>query len=155
MKPCYACAQERRNSKDYAEGFAMLDLDGGAPWDLLCSLMQAAPRRRLSGSAAAGHPALGGGLGGAVNTVLSRLGDATGKARLLVSLLCLFSRDSAPISASHVVWNVWIRTHAGEKESRWENCWWKRCQGRKVCGLSGAVWRGKEAGGTGRSLQCC
>ena len=36
-----SCRQERRNSKDYAEGFAMLDLDGGAPWDLLCSLMQA------------------------------------------------------------------------------------------------------------------
>ena len=41
--------------------------------------MQAAPRKRLSAAAAYSHPALGGGLGGAVNTALTRLGDATGK----------------------------------------------------------------------------
>ncbi len=57
----------------------MLDLDGGAPWDLLCSLMQAAPRKRLSAAAAAAHPALGGGLTGAINSALWRLGDAADK----------------------------------------------------------------------------
>lgn len=57
----------------------MLDLDGGAPWDLLCSLMQAAPRKRLSAAAAAAHPALGGGLTGALNSALWRLGDAADK----------------------------------------------------------------------------
>lgn len=72
-------SQERRSSKEYAEGFAMLDLDGGAPWDLLCSLMQAAPRKRLSAAAAAAHPALGGGLTGALNSALWRLGDAADK----------------------------------------------------------------------------
>ena len=74
-------AQERRASKDYAEGFAVLDLDGGAPWDLLCALMQAAPRRRLSAARATGHPALGGGFGGAVTSALTRLGDATDRVR--------------------------------------------------------------------------
>ena len=72
-------SQERRSSKEYAESFAMLDLDGGAPWDLLCSLMQAAPRKRLSAAAAAAHPALGGGLTGALNSALWRLGDAADK----------------------------------------------------------------------------
>lgn len=57
----------------------MLDLDGGAPWDLLCSLMQAAPRKRLSAAAAAAHPALGGGLTGTLNAALWRLGDAADK----------------------------------------------------------------------------
>ena len=57
----------------------MLDLDGGAPWDLLCSLMQAAPRKRLSAAAAVAHPALGGGLTGALNSALWRLGDAADK----------------------------------------------------------------------------
>ena len=69
-------SQERRSGKEYAEGFAMLDLDGGAPWDLLCCLMQAAPRKRLSAAAAAAHPALGGGLTGALNSALWRLGAA-------------------------------------------------------------------------------
>jgi hypothetical protein len=60
----------------------VLDLDGGAPWDLLCVLMQAQPRKRLSAARAAAHPALGGGLGGAVAGALTRLGDATDKVRV-------------------------------------------------------------------------
>ncbi|KAK9909952.1 hypothetical protein WJX75_009980 [Coccomyxa subellipsoidea] len=71
--------QERRNSREYAEGFAMLDLDDGAPWDLVCSLMQAAPRKRLSASAAAAHPALGGGITAALNSLSRRAGDAADK----------------------------------------------------------------------------
>ena len=74
--PWLSVSQERRSGKEYAEGFAMLDLDGGAPWDLLCCLMQAAPRKRLSAAAAAAHPALGGGLTGALNSALWRLGAA-------------------------------------------------------------------------------
>ena len=54
----------------------MLDLDDGAPWDLLCSLMQAAPRKRLSASATAGHPALGGGIAAALNSLTRRATDA-------------------------------------------------------------------------------
>jgi len=81
--PCIV--QERRSSKECAEGFAMLDLDGGAPWNLLCSLMQAAPRKRLSASAAAAHPALGGGLTGALNSALWRLGEAADKVMILPS----------------------------------------------------------------------
>lgn len=73
--------QERRNSREYAEGFAMLDLDDGAPWDLVCSLMQAAPRKRLSASAAAAHPALGGGITAALNSLSRRAGDAADKVR--------------------------------------------------------------------------
>lgn len=61
----------------------MLDMDGGAPWDLLCSLMQAAPGKRLSASAAAAHPALGGGLTGALNSALWRLGEAADKVSIL------------------------------------------------------------------------
>ncbi len=80
--------QERRSGREYAEGFAMLDLDGGAPWNLLCSLMQAAPRKRLSASAAAAHPALGGGLSGALNSALWRLGDAADKVLTLTRSLC-------------------------------------------------------------------
>lgn len=85
----HACVrQERRSSREYAEGFAMLDLDGGAPWDLLCSLMQAAPRKRLSAAAAVAHPALGGGLTGALNSALWRLGDAADKVWTLSQWLC-------------------------------------------------------------------
>ena len=67
----------------------MLDLDGGAPWALLCSLMQAAPRKRLSAAAAAAHPALGGGLTGALNSALWRLGDAADKVGPLTRSPCL------------------------------------------------------------------
>ena len=59
----------------------MLDLDDGAPWDLVCSLMQAAPRKRLSASAAAAHPALGGGITAALNSLSRRAGDAADKVR--------------------------------------------------------------------------
>ncbi len=75
--------QERRNSREYTEGFAMLDLDDGAPWDLVCSLMQAAPRKRLSASAAAAHPALGGGITAALNSLSRRAGDAADRVRAL------------------------------------------------------------------------
>lgn len=80
--------QERRNSKEYAEGFAMLDLDDGAPWDLVCSLMQAAPRKRLSASAAAAHPALGGGITAALNSLLLRAGEAADKVLTGCSISC-------------------------------------------------------------------
>jgi len=33
-------AMERRGEKVYAEGFAVLDADDGAGWDLLCNLIQ-------------------------------------------------------------------------------------------------------------------
>jgi hypothetical protein len=33
-------AVERRGDKGFAEGFATLDADGGAGWDLLCNLIQ-------------------------------------------------------------------------------------------------------------------
>jgi len=59
----------------------MLDLDGGAPWDLVCSLMQAAPRKRLSAAAAAAHPALGGGITAALNSLSRRAGDVADQAR--------------------------------------------------------------------------
>ena len=60
-----AQAQERRASRDFQDGFAMLDLDGGAPWSLLTQLVTYAPNKRLSADAALRHPAFGGKLGAA------------------------------------------------------------------------------------------
>ena len=37
-------ALEKRGDKAYAEGFAVLDADGGAGWQLLCNLIQCVPR---------------------------------------------------------------------------------------------------------------
>jgi hypothetical protein len=71
----------------------MLDLDDGAPWDLLCSLMQAAPRKRLSASAAAAHQALGGGITAALNSLMLRVGEAAEKVRNSPSdPTCMLSR---------------------------------------------------------------
>ncbi|PSC67135.1 Serine threonine-kinase chloroplastic [Micractinium conductrix] len=52
-------AMERRGERAYAEGFAMLDADGGAGWDLLCQLIRYDPGSRLSASAALAHPWFG------------------------------------------------------------------------------------------------
>jgi len=43
-------------NKDWAEGFAMMDLDGGAAWDLVTQLVKFKPGKRLSASAALAHP---------------------------------------------------------------------------------------------------
>lgn len=51
--------QELKNPKpvkDMAEGFELLDKDGGAGWDLLTKLMAYKPSDRLSASAALAHP---------------------------------------------------------------------------------------------------
>ena len=42
--------------KEYADGFAVLDADGGAGWDLLCALMQFQPEARLTAAKALQHP---------------------------------------------------------------------------------------------------
>jgi serine/threonine protein kinase len=49
--------QEGKNkvAKEMEEGFATLDADGGAGWDLLVNLMKYEPRERLSASAALNH----------------------------------------------------------------------------------------------------
>lgn len=49
--------QEGKNkvAKEMEEGFATLDADGGAGWDLLVHLMKYEPRERLSASAALNH----------------------------------------------------------------------------------------------------
>ncbi|EFN52381.1 hypothetical protein CHLNCDRAFT_26777 [Chlorella variabilis] len=52
-------ALEKRGDKAYAEGFAVLDADGGAGWQLLCNLIQYDPSKRLSASAALAHPYFG------------------------------------------------------------------------------------------------
>lgn len=49
-------AQElKKGGKEYAEGFATLDADDGAAWELLCKLMTYEPKERLSASAALAH----------------------------------------------------------------------------------------------------
>lgn len=37
---------EKKGSKDWAEGFAVLDCDGGAGWDLVCNLVTLNPSDR-------------------------------------------------------------------------------------------------------------
>ena len=32
-------AQEKKGGKDWVEGFAVMDLDGGAPWDFACQVL--------------------------------------------------------------------------------------------------------------------
>eukprot|EP01023_Acetabularia_acetabulum_P009110 TRINITY_DN14028_c0_g1_i1.p1 TRINITY_DN14028_c0_g1~~TRINITY_DN14028_c0_g1_i1.p1 ORF type:complete len:585 (-),score=71.46 TRINITY_DN14028_c0_g1_i1:332-2086(-) len=46
---------EKKSSKDYKEGFQLLDMDNGAGWELLCQLMSAEPEDRPSAFAAANH----------------------------------------------------------------------------------------------------
>ena len=59
-------------SKDYAEGFQMMDMDNGAMWDLTKQLMAYDPSKRLSAPAALRHEAFGTGMFGKVNVVLAK-----------------------------------------------------------------------------------
>jgi len=51
---------EQKGSRETAEGFQLLDLEGGAGWDLLCRLVTYDPARRLSAAEAFSHRLFGG-----------------------------------------------------------------------------------------------
>lgn len=70
----------KRPSRDYVEGFQLLDLDDGALWDLLKQLMAYQPNKRLTAAGALQHPAFGTGLIGRLNVILSSVGNAAEKA---------------------------------------------------------------------------
>lgn len=57
--PKWRQAMERRDEKNYKEGFAILDAGGGTGWDLLCNLLQYEPSNRLSADQALAHPWFG------------------------------------------------------------------------------------------------
>jgi serine/threonine protein kinase len=72
-------ALERRGDKAYSEGFAVLDADGGAGWELLCSLIQYDPSKRLSAAQTLRHPWFGVGLPmKALSSTVASLGKAAG-----------------------------------------------------------------------------
>ena len=66
----------KRPSRDYVEGFQLLDLDDGAMWSLLKQLMAYEPNKRLTAAKALQHPAFGTGLIGRLNVFLSSVGNA-------------------------------------------------------------------------------
>jgi serine/threonine protein kinase len=49
-------AQEKKGGKDWAEGFAVMDLDNGTPWDFACQLVQYEPEKRMTAAQALAHP---------------------------------------------------------------------------------------------------
>ena len=75
-------AQARRGGRDFAEGFEVLDLEGGAAWELAVALMQKAPRKRLGAEAALGSPLFGtSALGRSLGRALSAAGDVADQVR--------------------------------------------------------------------------
>jgi len=75
-------AQARRGGRDFAEGFEVLDLEGGAAWELAVALMQKAPRKRLGAEAALGSPLFGtSALGRSLGRALSAAGDMADQVR--------------------------------------------------------------------------
>jgi len=73
----------KRPSKEYLEGFQMLDLDERALWDLLKQLMAYEPSRRLSAAGALRHRAFRTGLVGRLTGVLSNVGNVADQVRSL------------------------------------------------------------------------
>lgn len=69
----------KRASRDYIEGFQLLDMNNKAMWDLLKQLMAYEPNKRLTAAAALQHQAFGTGLVGHLNVVLSSVGSAAEK----------------------------------------------------------------------------
>ena len=75
-------AQARRGGRDFAEGFEVLDLEGGAAWEVVVALMQKAPRKRLGAEAALGSPLFGtSALGRSLGRALSAAGDVADQVR--------------------------------------------------------------------------
>ena len=74
-------------SRDYAEGFQMMDMDNGALWDLTKRLMAYDPSKRLSAAAALRHEAFGRGAVGQLNVVLARASAAVDKVRRLTCVI--------------------------------------------------------------------
>lgn len=72
----------KRPSKEYIEGFQLVDMDDGAMWDLLKQLTAYAPGKRLSAASALRHPACGTGVIGRLNVILSSVGSATDRVSL-------------------------------------------------------------------------
>ena len=74
-------------SKEYAEGFQIMDMDNGALWDLTKQLMAHDPRKRLSAAAALTHESFGRGIFGKVNVILSRAQGVVDQVTLDVTFL--------------------------------------------------------------------
>lgn len=49
-------SQEKKGGREWAEGFAIMDLDNGAAWDFACSLVEYAPEKRMTAAQALAHP---------------------------------------------------------------------------------------------------
>ena len=78
-------AQERRGSnRDNQEAFELLDMNGGGGWDLLTSLMQYQPNKRLSAATALRHRWFGTSLPAALGAALDRVAISVGQVRLLL-----------------------------------------------------------------------
>jgi len=75
---------ERRGGAAAADGFALLDEEGGAGWELVLRTVRMPPSRRLSAAAAARHRFVAGGAGGrapllrALESALEAGGEAVG-----------------------------------------------------------------------------
>jgi hypothetical protein len=85
---------ERRALKDTAEGWAILDADGGAGWDLVRKLVRVPAAARLSAAAAARHPFVAG-AAAAPGTAGALLGAADGALAALSANEGALGRESA------------------------------------------------------------
>ena len=72
-------AQQRRTNRDSQEAFELLDLNGGSGWDLLTSLMQYQPNKRLSAATALRHKWFGNSLLGPVGAAFDKVASSVGQ----------------------------------------------------------------------------
>lgn len=75
----WRATQDRRISKDSQEGFDLLKLNDNGGWDLLTSLMQYQPNKRLSASGALRHRWFGTSILGPVGAALDRVASSVGQ----------------------------------------------------------------------------
>ncbi|DBA80997.1 TPA: hypothetical protein ACH3X2_007204 [Trebouxia sp. C0005] len=76
----WRATQQRRLSRDAQEGFDLLNLGGDGGWDLLTSLMQYQPNKRLSASGALRHRWFGTSILAPVGAALDRVAESVGQA---------------------------------------------------------------------------
>ena len=75
----WRATQQRRLSRDAQEGFDLLNLGGDGGWDLLTSLMQYQPNKRLSASGALRHRWFGTSILAPVGAALDRVAESVGQ----------------------------------------------------------------------------
>ena len=74
-------SQQKRLNRDTQEAFALMDQEGGAAWDLLTSLMQYQPSKRLSAAAALRHRWFGPSILAPVGAAFDRVASTVGQVR--------------------------------------------------------------------------